>query len=97
MFLTPVRRSPRIAGTPLYETDANLMKWIATNNNSFALTENFDIIAFNEACLKISVSTISQIQIHHTIFYYFESQIVSETLFVFPTSELVTQKLFVFK
>ena len=26
MFLTPVRRSPRIAGTPHYETDANLMK-----------------------------------------------------------------------
>ena len=26
MFLTPVRRSPRIAGTPLYEADANLLR-----------------------------------------------------------------------
>ena len=25
MFLTPVRRPPRVAGTPLYGTDANLM------------------------------------------------------------------------
>ena len=26
VFLTPVRRPPRIAGTPLYETDANLLR-----------------------------------------------------------------------
>ena len=75
--------SPRIAGTPLYETDANLLHQIVINNKSIALTQNFVIIiCCNEtslAGLRVSKQLFLLFLKYNTnttnsIFYYFYSK-----------------------